>query len=299
MSDIKYNDVMSILRQRDILPNLFDLSRIVEPESGKLVEINCGALHETKVSCNDVFGSDVRCRNCTSLRAHYSKETVVKLEYANSTVLLILSIPVEIQGRHLVVELAKDITKSMTVDVRDSVFTGEVPSIINKLNKMAATDPLTGLQNRRTLDERLAASLANCRQMGLPLSLAMIDIDHFKRVNDDYGHQCGDPVLTGVGQIIKSYVRRDSDFAVRYGGEEILLCLPGVSLSDCRLICTRIHKQIEETPFSCEGNAIRVTVSMGVASLDDNITSPDALIALADDRLYKAKNTGRNKIVSE
>ena len=127
----------------------------------------------------------------------------------------------------------------------------------------------------------------------------MIDIDHFKRVNDDYGHQCGDLVLKGVGQIIKSYVRRDSDFAVRYGGEEILLCLPGVSLSDCRLICTRIHKQIEETPFSCEGNAIRVTVSMGVASLDDNITSPDALIALADDRLYKAKNTGRNKIVSE
>ena len=299
MSDIKYNDVMSILRQRDILPNLFDLSRIVEPESGKLVEINCGALHETKVSCNDVFGSDARCRNCTSLRAHYSKETVVKLEYANSAVLLILSIPVEIQGRLLVVELAKDITKSMTVDVRDSLFAGEVPSIINKLNKMAATDPLTGLQNRRTLDERLAVSLDNCRQMGLPLSLAMIDIDHFKRVNDTYGHQSGDEVIKGVAGVIKSYVRRDSDFAVRYGGEEILLCLPGVSLSDCRLICARIHTQIEQTAFACEGHSIRVTVSMGVAGLDDDITTAEKLIALADERLYIAKNTGRNKIVSE
>ena len=106
MSEIKYNEVMSILRERDVLPNLFDLSRIVEPESGKLVELSCGVLCETQVSCNDVFGSDDRCRNCTSLRAHYSKETVVKLEYANNTVLLILSIPVEVQGRHLVVELA-------------------------------------------------------------------------------------------------------------------------------------------------------------------------------------------------
>ena len=299
MSDIKYDDIMSILRQRDILPNLFDLSRIVEPESGKLVELCHGALQETKVSCNDVFGSDVRCRNCTSLRAHYSKETVVKLEYANSAVLLILSIPVEIQGRLLVVELAKDITKSMTVDVRDSLFAGEVPSIINKLNKMAATDPLTGLQNRRTLDERLAVSLDNCRQMGLPLSLAMIDIDHFKRVNDTYGHQSGDEVIKGVAGVIKSYVRRDSDFAVRYGGEEILLCLPGVSLSDCRLICARIHTQIEQTAFACEGHSIRVTVSMGVAGLDDDITTAEKLIALADERLYIAKNTGRNKIVSE
>ena len=299
MSDIKYDDIMSILRQRDILPNLFDLSRIVEPESGKLVELNCGALQETKVSCNDVFGSDARCRNCTSLRAHYSNETVVKLEYANSAVLLILSIPVEIQGRLLVVELAKDITKSMTVDVRDSLFAGEVPSIINKLNKMAATDPLTGLQNRRTLDERLAGSLDNCRQMGLPLSLAMIDIDHFKRVNDTYGHQCGDEVIKGVAGVIKSYVRRDSDFAVRYGGEEILLCLPGVSLSDCRLICARIHTQIEQTAFDCEGHTIRVTVSMGVAGLDDDTTTAEKLIALADERLYTAKNTGRNKIVSE
>ncbi len=298
MSEIKYDEVMSILRERDILPSLFDLSRIVEPESGKLMELCQGALSETKVSCNDVFGSDTRCRNCTSLRAHYSKETVVKLEYANNTVLLVLSIPVDIQDRHLVVELAKDITQSMTVDVRDSVFTGEVPSIINKLNKMASTDPLTGLQNRRTLDERLSASLSNCRQMNLPLSLAMIDIDHFKRVNDSHGHQCGDQVIKGVAAIVKSYVRRDSDFAVRYGGEEILLCLPGVSLADCRLVCSRIHSQIRQTAFACENGGIKVTVSMGVACSGDEAATPDALIALADERLYAAKSTGRDKIVS-
>ena len=115
MSDINYDDIMSILRQRDILPNLFDLSRIVEPESGKLVELNCGALQETKVSCNDVFGSDARCRNCTSLRAHYSNETVVKLEYAGGAVLLILSIPVEIQGRLLVD------TNTASREIRDQI----------------------------------------------------------------------------------------------------------------------------------------------------------------------------------
>ena len=298
MPEIKYNDVMSILRERDVLPNLFDLSRIVEPESGKLVELSCGVLCETQVSCNDVFGSDDRCRNCTSLRAHYSKETVVKLEYANNTVLLILSIPVEVQGRHLVVELAKDITKSMTVDVRDSVFTGEVPSIISKLNKMAATDPLTGLQNRRSLDDRLGSALDNCRRMSLPLSLAMIDIDHFKRVNDTCGHPCGDLVIKEVAGIVKSYVRRDSDFAVRYGGEEILLCLPGVSLEDCLLVCSRIHKQIRQTTFDCGGTKINVTVSMGVADSTAEVNTADELIALADQRLYTAKTSGRDKIVS-
>lgn len=299
MSGFKYDEIMSILRERDILPSLFDLSRIVEPESGKLVEINNGILCETQVSCNDVFGSDNRCRNCTSLRAHYSKEALVKLEYANGAVLLILSIPLEMQGRYLVVELVKDITKSMIVDVQDSTFTGEMPSIINKLNKMASTDPLTGLQNRRNLDDRLAAALENCRRMGLPLSLAMIDIDHFKRVNDTYGHQCGDLVIKEVASIVKSYVRRDSDFAVRYGGEEILLCLPGVSLQDCLQVCRRIHMQIRQTTFVCDSAEINVTVSMGVADSSTEDGSADKLIALADQRLYTAKTSGRDRIISE
>lgn len=290
---------MDFLRERNILPDLFDLSRVVEPESGKLLEFIDGKLCETIVSCTDVFGTDERCKNCTSLRAHYSKETVVKLEYANNAVLFILSLPIEIDGRHLVVELAKDITRSMTVDVRDSAFSGEVPSIIDRLNKMAATDPLTGLQNRRTLDERLRASLDNCCSMGLPISIAMIDIDRFKAVNDTYGHQCGDVVLKGVASIIKSYVRRDSDFAVRYGGEEILLCLPGVSLQDCLSICLRIHKQIGQTTFNCENSELNVTVSMGVAASSDGVTTKDELIALADARLYQAKATGRNKIVHD
>ena len=291
-----YDNVLNILRHRDILPNLFDLSRIVDPESGTLVELVGGALKETKIFCNDVFGAHERCRNCTSLRAHYSKETAVKLEYANGAVLLILSIPLDLQDRHLVVELVKDITNSVTVDVKDSEFTGEVLSIITRLNKMAATDPLTGLQNRRNLDEQFSTCLGNCRSMGLPLSLAMIDIDHFKRVNDVHGHQRGDAVLQGVAGIIKSYVRRDSDFAVRYGGEEILLCLPGVSLDDCLQVCSRIHRQIEHTAFGYDEHDIYVTVSIGVACSTE-ADGADQLIALADERLYAAKNSGRNQIV--
>ena len=297
MSEILYSNIMDVLKERNILPALFDISRVVEPESGMLMEFINGDLRETLVTCTSVFGTDERCKNCSSLRAHYSKETVVKLEYANNAVLFILSIPIELNNRYLVVELAKDITKSMTVDVRDSAFSDEVPSIIDRLNKLAATDPLTGLQNRRAMDEGLSSAIDSCCRMGLPISLAMIDIDRFKEVNDIYGHQCGDIVLKNVAGIVKSYVRHGSDFAVRYGGEEILLCLPGVSLQDCLLICSRLHEQIQQTTFKCEGIGINITVSIGVASSSDGVKSKDEIIALADERLYHAKQSGRNKIV--
>lgn len=136
--------------------------------------------------------------------------------------------------------------------------------------------------------------------MGLPVSLAMIDVDHFKQVNDRYGHQAGDAVLREVGHIVKSFVRRTSDFAVRYGGEEILLCLPGVSLQDCCRICERISSRIAGTVFRENGHDITITVSIGVA--DSTAVARGGhkeLIALADKRLYQAKRNGRNQLVCE
>lgn len=298
MSQSAYSDIITLLEKHNIFHALFDISRIVEAESGKIHELKDGVITETRVSCNDVFGSDSRCKNCTSIRAHYSNETVVKLEYVNGSVLLILSVPLQVDGARLVVELVKDITKSMTVDIKDALFSGEVPAIIDRLNKVSTTDALTGLQNRRYLDDRLALTLANCRAINTPVSLIMIDIDHFKQVNDTYGHQHGDVIIQGVANILLSHIRRNSDFAVRYGGEEMLLCFSGVSLAACLAIADRIHKQIQAASFAHNGQQASVTVSMGIGeSQVDGTYDKDTLIAIADKRLYEAKKAGRNRIV--
>lgn len=300
MSTQTYSEIQSILLEKGLLLSIFDLSRIVDAEEGTVVELVDGKLIKTKVSCNDILGTQERCKNCSSIRAHYSKETVVKLEYVNGSVLLIFSVPILIQNRHLVVEIVKDITRSMTVDLKDQKFKDELPSIIVQLNAISTLDALTGLRNRRYLDANLEKAITSCLDMDLPVSLAMLDIDHFKQVNDRYGHQAGDAVLREIGHIVKSFIRRDSDFAVRYGGEEILFCLPGVSLRDCRNVCERIRQRIAKTVVRENGHDIAITVSIGVAE-STTVTRLDykGLIALADKRLYQAKSNGRNQTSSE
>lgn len=300
MIDKTYADIKSILLNQGLLLNLFDILRIVDAKEGTIVELVDGELFTTKVSCNDVFGTRERCKNCSSIRAHYSNETVVKFEYVNDSVLLIFSVPIFIQNRHLVVEIVKNITKSMIVDLKDKKFKNELPSIIDRLNTLSTLDDLTGLRNRRYLDANLENAIVSCLKKNLPISLAMLDIDHFKQVNDRYGHQAGDAVLRKMGHIVKSFIRRDSDFAVRYGGEEILLCLPGVTLQDCHSVCERVRQHIAETVIQESGHSITITVSIGIAeSTDAAKLDHKELIVLADKRLYQAKNNGRNQTVSE
>ncbi|MDL2313895.1 GGDEF domain-containing protein [Desulfovibrio sp. OttesenSCG-928-C14] len=300
MSEQAYSDIQSVLMEQGLLWNIFDLSRIVDAENGTIVELKDGKLVTTEILCNNVLGTHERCENCSSIRAHYSKETVVKLEYANESVFLILSVPVFIQNRHLVVEIVKDITRSMTVDLKDQKFKNELPSIICKLNTISTLDALTGLRNRRYLDDNLETAIANCLDMNLPVSLAMIDIDHFKQINDRFGHQTGDTVLRNIGHIVKSFIRRGSDFAVRYGGDEMLLCLLGVPIQDCHNVCERIRQRIAEAVVKENGYDITPTVSIGVAESTAAVRlDHKELIALADKRLYQAKSNGRNQTVSE
>lgn len=300
MSDKTYSDIQSILLEQGLLLSIFDLSRIVDAQEGKVVELKNGELTTTKVPCSDVFGTNDRCKNCSSIRAHYSNETIVKFEYVNESVLLIFSIPVFIQNRHLVVEIVKDITRSMAVDLKDQKFKDELPSIIDRFSNLSTLDALTGLRNRRYLDDNLENAIANCLEKSLPVSLAMLDIDHFKLINDRYGHQAGDAVLRDMGHIVQSFIRRDSDFAVRYGGEEILLCLPGVPIQDCHKVCERIRQRIAEAVVRENGHHITLTVSIGIAESTARAKlDHKELIALADKRLYLAKNNGRNQTVSE
>jgi diguanylate cyclase (GGDEF)-like protein len=157
--------------------------------------------------------------------------------------------------------------------------------------QLSVTDALTGLLNRRYLQERLAEEIIRSNRHGYPMSFMMIDVDHFKSYNDSYGHPEGDKALKIVGHVLKETLR-GADVAARYGGEEFSILLPQTTSEEAQAIAERIRRNIEETDFVNR----KVTVSMGIASCSLELNSSDEVISAADKALYEAKRRGRNNV---
>jgi len=164
------------------------------------------------------------------------------------------------------------------------------------LHKISITDKLTNLYNRRFFDKRFEIELNRCARYRHPLSLLMLDIDHFKIINDSHGHQNGDAFLSMIGKVINSSIRT-SDTAARYGGEEFSVIMPDTEQKEAIQVAERIRKIVkEETFFAEEDIPINTTVSIGIAEYQRNET-PSSLLAKADKALYNAKEQGRNRVV--
>lgn len=171
----------------------------------------------------------------------------------------------------------------------------EVNRLRHELGAIAITDALTGLFNRRYMDAQLKMALSYARRRHLPLSIVIADIDLFKSINDEHGHQRGDQILKGVATAIQS-ILRDEDIACRYGGEEFMLILPSTDLADGISCAERLRTQVESKALS----GIKVTVSIGVASTASHADrGSEDLIERANKALYAAKVRGRNLVVSE
>ena len=180
-------------------------------------------------------------------------------------------------------------------------------NVVNRarLQRSGFTDVLTGWNNRRYLQVRLTEELARARRDANTLVCLMLDIDHFKNVNDTYGHPAGDAVLRELAQRIESQVRV-SDIAARYGGEEFVVLLPGTEIESGTLLAERIRKAVSAKPIDIGGgNSITITVSIGIASVAperdaDNLkTAGESLLARADVALYSAKSAGRDQVATE
>lgn len=163
--------------------------------------------------------------------------------------------------------------------------------------KLAVTDPLTGTFNRRTFLELADKEISRAQRATTPLSLVMIDLDHFKKVNDEYGHLAGDEVLKRSVAILQGCLRRE-DLLVRFGGEEFCILLPNVSLDAATQMAERIRESVERAEFTFNGHSIPVTISLGVASMLSKSDTTALLIGRADEALYSAKRTGRNRAVA-
>ncbi|ASC92802.1 Diguanylate cyclase DosC [Sulfurospirillum diekertiae] len=167
------------------------------------------------------------------------------------------------------------------------------------LQHESITDGLTNLHNRRYFDERITEEVALSKRYKLPLTFMLLDVDHFKKINDTYGHKVGDEVLRNLSKVVLEVVR-DSDVVARYGGEEIAIITPSTNKQEAELLAERLRGIVEKTTvstISTTQEVIQVTVSIGICSLSAVITDKDALIEETDQALYLAKKYGRNRVV--
>lgn len=163
------------------------------------------------------------------------------------------------------------------------------------LERLSREDPLTGLANRRDFGQRLAIEIARAARSGEPLAVALMDFDNFKRINDGCGHAIGDLVLREFAGLLRQQCRT-LDVLARYGGEEFAVVLPNADLAAATQVCERIRLEVADFPWHTLHPKLRVTVSAGIAIWHPG-TNADTLLALADSRLYAAKNAGRNRVV--
>jgi two-component system cell cycle response regulator len=172
-----------------------------------------------------------------------------------------------------------------------------------RLEALATTDPLTGVLNRRALLDRLSSEVDRARRYGTVVTLLMIDLDHFKEINDTRGHLVGDEALRQLGALLQSAVRT-VDVVARFGGEEFVVILPETAEEGAVAFAERIREKIEQHPFGGDGGgggggrgALRLTASIGVAMFpSERVASTEDLFARADEALYRAKAAGRNRV---
>ncbi len=190
----------------------------------------------------------------------------------------------------------EELVARVHVHLRLKALQDELRRKNKRLEEMSRADALTGLSNRRHFRETLAAELARSKRFDLPLSLILLDVDHFKQINDRYGHQAGDEALLSVASVLQRMLRR-CDHAARYGGEEFAMILPQTGLEGAQAVAERCRRAVGAAGINTPSGVVRLTVSLGIADYPhESADSVDELIRRADEALYRAKDAGRNRV---
>lgn len=273
------------------MSQLFDVVRLVDPISMMAYIIEGGELRAQPDRCFHVWHKTARCENCLSARCFMERERYSKFEFIGNDIYHVVAQPVEVDGRRYVLEV---VTASNDNVLLSAFGNNEFVDRVTTFNRKMYTDDLTGLSNRRYLDERLNILINRSVLDGTPLSVVMLDIDDFKDINDALGHLAGDKVLSRVAEALREALAPTTeDILARYGGDEFVAALRNVNEAEleCRL------RSIP--PIDVDGG-MRVTLSVG-AYYQEKVENLDAqtLIQRADRAMYDAKATGKNSFAVE
>lgn len=279
------NEFMGI----EFVEKQFDCIRLIDMEGESL-------FHEKHIhtSLFSVPSFVYKVREELYHRCIASNTAVYQVELDGQYPLLFAVLPIYAKKRKFVMECIANITGRITIN-------GILDQSINVLNnayRLSITDDLTGLYNRRYINQMLPIAIANCAKRKLPLTVIFTDLDCFKDINDAYGHGAGDWCLVEFAKELKRTIRKDSEWAARYGGDEFLLCFMGTDSTKAKLIADGIREVIEQKTFLYQRYEIKTTCSFGVYTIEDfqNLPTSDFILKEVDVRLYEAKKAGRNMV---
>lgn len=230
---------------------------------------------------------------------------VLPLQFKTDEARSVIAVPLFFEGDLIgvfgMLSKQKEFLDSRQISLVEVMCNQAATSIANakmhaEIERMATTDGLTGLYNHRVFQQKLTEELKRSERQETPLSLLLTDIDFFKKVNDTHGHPVGDFVLKGVSRILQQEIR-DIDIAARYGGEEFVVILPGTDSIGAKNIAERLRKAIMAETFSPDNRTLKVTMSIGIATVPADARTKEELIEKADQALYHAKHNGRNQSV--
>lgn len=284
--------VLEEIKERlSIFKNVYDIIRIIDPVNKKAIILKYNDIEIIKNNCFDLLKNDEICKNCISMRSYMNGDTFSKLEYSNGKMFFIISIPIKFHEKDYVLEMLKEVSKDYcNIDGK-----GDLKDLIDILNKKVITDDLTNVYNRRYLSERLPIDINNSMKIKKPLSVAIADVDSFKKVNDNYGHVMGDIVLKGTSKIIKDCLSNSDYWVGRYGGDEFLIVLNNTDRENAFKIIEDIKEKVVRHKFTYNDKSINITLSFGIYTVNKPI-SFNAVIEKLDENLYEAKKNGKNRI---
>lgn len=270
-------------------PREASLVEIYGPNLGRRISIERTRMRLGRGLHNDVIlDDDSVSREHALIRTEDAELVLQDLGSTNGTYVNDRSVDEVTLRNSDIIKIGSVIYKFITGGNAESLYHEEI-------YRMTITDGLTGIPNRRHLMEFLERELARATRYGRPLALAMLDIDHFKQINDTYSHLAGDAILRRMAADLRTSVRKEQLFA-RYGGEEFGLVMPETPLSHAQTFCEKLRRRVAETSFTFEHYPIGVTVSIGIATAGEAEETVEEFIAQADAQLYRAKRLGRNRI---
>lgn len=291
----KKSNIEDILAAVHILENIYDVVRIVDPVQNQVIHLKTNSIPLTyrDESCYGFWKRERFCENCISLRAVIEMDTFVKFEVIDGHIFMITASPVEHQDRCYAIEMLNDITDKSILESIVGNDKKDFTSFVLKFNDALVRDELTELFNRRYINERLPVEIFQSLATKKSSTLIMVDIDEFKKMNDQHGHIAGDMVLQRFAKLLVRGLRSSDDWVARYGGEEFLFCLHDAD--EALDVAEQIRASVENTKFKIPNGTVNITCSLGVYTLSSEMNMQEWIDG-ADKNLYLAKANGGNKV---
>lgn len=290
---LKFDNLEDAISKASFLKEFCFGVRVVDNEDSAVLYSSLPEIGEEFIQ----VGASANKKSKHSAVVHESDRTIYFGR--NQTAYEITSVPVFVGGQSCTLEMIQPYRRVISAVTGASAqsFNGQ-EYLSSTIGNMLLKDTVTGLFNRRYIDEYLPGAVSTACDRGQPLSLVFADVDEFKQVNDLHGHIAGDLVIQHIAELLKKNIRQADSWVARYGGDEFIICLPGVDHASATRIANRVRLAIMNERFPLENGSISLTCSFGVHTVDQGDFQLSALMLLhrADEKLYQAKRAGRNKV---